>query len=178
MGGMSAKAIGDGLTSEMKRQGVSVNELAARTGKQVDHLQAVLDGYPNTTKRPTELDTVGDCSCARPQARPDEEVMASGDEGARYKVVRLLDDLLPRAAKPHGQASPSTSGFILREDSNDGHLWGEVAFLDPESGKLLSDPENSLPLDRPEAIGEYFNHIARKGFPLACKLRTTPRRSA
>ena len=52
--------IGDGLRSEMRRQGMSVRGLAERTGKQVDHVQAVLDGYPNTTKRPTELDTVGE----------------------------------------------------------------------------------------------------------------------
>lgn len=60
MGGVSAKAIGDGLRSEMRRQGISVNDLASRTGKEVDHVRAVLDGYPNTTKRPTELDTVGE----------------------------------------------------------------------------------------------------------------------
>jgi hypothetical protein len=103
--------------------------------------------------------------------------VASSDEGARYKVVRLLDDLLPRAAKPQRSGVSFDLRLYLREDSNDGHLWGEVAFLDPETRKLLNDPKNSLPLDRPEAIGEYFDHIARKGFPLARKLRTTPRRN-
>jgi hypothetical protein len=39
---------------------VSVEELAARTGKQVKHVRAVLDGYPNTTQRPTQLETVDD----------------------------------------------------------------------------------------------------------------------
>lgn len=102
-------------------------------------------------------------------------VMAPSD-GQRYKVVRLLDDLLPRAAKPQRSGVSFDLRLYLREDSNDGHLWGEVAFLDPETGKLLNDPKNSLPLARPEDIGEYFDHIATKGFPLARKMRTTPRR--
>jgi hypothetical protein len=42
----------------MKRQKMTSTDLAKRTGKQVDHIEAVLDGYPNTKRRPTELDTV------------------------------------------------------------------------------------------------------------------------
>jgi hypothetical protein len=41
----------------MAEQGLSVEQVAAETGKQVDHVQAVLEGYPNTTQRPTPLDT-------------------------------------------------------------------------------------------------------------------------
>jgi hypothetical protein len=44
----------------MELQGISVEQLASMTGKQVDHLQAVLDGYPNSTQRPTQIDTVSD----------------------------------------------------------------------------------------------------------------------
>jgi transcriptional regulator with XRE-family HTH domain len=58
MGGQAAILIGDQLRDEMHRQGLSVEELAARAGKQVDHVQAVLDGYPNSQKRLTQLDTV------------------------------------------------------------------------------------------------------------------------
>src|SRR3954470_12177693 len=97
-----------------------------------------------------------------------------GDEGQRYKVVRLLDELLPRAAKPQRSGVSFDLRLYLREDSTDGHLWGEVAFLDPKTGKLLHGDEKSLPLARPEDIGEYFDHIARKGFPLAREMRTTP----
>src|SRR5437764_8184026 len=96
---------------------------------------------------------------------------AAGDEGARYKVVRLLDKLLPRAATAQKSGVSFDLRLYLRVDPNDGHLWGEVAFLDRATGKLLNEPENSLPLARPEDIGEYFDHIARKGFPLAEKLR-------
>jgi hypothetical protein len=56
----SAERIGTKLRETMDRQGVSVAELAARTGKQVDHIEAVLQGYPNSKVRPTQLDTVGE----------------------------------------------------------------------------------------------------------------------
>jgi hypothetical protein len=39
-------------------QDTSIRQDAERTGKSVDHVEAVLDGYVNTTKRPTEPDTV------------------------------------------------------------------------------------------------------------------------
>lgn len=58
--GTSARRIGEKLRQEMEAQGVSVEELANRAGKQVEHVQAVLDGYPNTTQRPTQLETVDD----------------------------------------------------------------------------------------------------------------------
>jgi hypothetical protein len=48
----------------MKRQKMTSADLAARTGKQVDHVKAVLNGYPNTKRRPTELDTVDEIAAA------------------------------------------------------------------------------------------------------------------
>jgi hypothetical protein len=53
-----AKKIGKKLERQMLRQGLTVDELARRAGKNARHVQAVLDGYPNTTRRPTQLDTV------------------------------------------------------------------------------------------------------------------------
>lgn len=54
---MSAnKRIGDALTSAMTAQGLNPQRLSDRTGKGVRHIQAVLDGYPNS--RRTMLDTV------------------------------------------------------------------------------------------------------------------------
>ena len=97
-------------------------------------------------------------------------------ESRRYKVVRLLDELMPLAVTPQRSGVSFDIRLYLREDSNDGHLWAEVAFIDRDTGKLLNSPENALPLDRPEAVGEYFDVIAAKGFEMATKLRTTPRR--
>src|SRR4051812_12745646 len=96
------------------------------------------------------------------------------DRGARYKVVRLLDELLPQAATPQKSGISLDLRLYLREDSNDGHLWAEVAFIDRKTGKLLHTGEKALPLDRPEAVGEYFDRIARKGFTLAKSMRTSP----
>jgi hypothetical protein len=42
----------------MTTRGFDVGRLAELTGKRVDHIRAVLDGYPNTKQRPTQLDTV------------------------------------------------------------------------------------------------------------------------
>jgi hypothetical protein len=53
-----AQKIGKKLKRQMQRQGIEVADLAKRAGKRVDHVQAILDGFPNTTRRPTQLDTV------------------------------------------------------------------------------------------------------------------------
>jgi RNase H-fold protein (predicted Holliday junction resolvase) len=42
----------------MKLQGIDVRRLAQLTGKQIDHVEAVVNGYPNSMQRPTQLDTV------------------------------------------------------------------------------------------------------------------------
>jgi transcriptional regulator with XRE-family HTH domain len=61
---MGAKTIGRKLTSSMRRQGLSVEELAAKTGRRVDHVEAVLKGYPNSRERRTQLDTVDEIAGA------------------------------------------------------------------------------------------------------------------
>jgi hypothetical protein len=65
--------------------------------------------------------------------------------------------------------------LYFREDSKDGHLWAEVAFIDRETGKLINTPKTALPLDRPAAVPEFFGDIAERGFEMARKLRTQPR---
>jgi hypothetical protein len=102
--------------------------------------------------------------------------VADDQDATRYKVVRLLDELMPAAATPQKSGVSFDIRLYLREDSNDGHLWAEVAFLDRESGKLLNTPESALPLDRPEVVGWYFDHIAQRGFEMASRLRTSPMR--
>ena len=46
-----------------------------------------------------------------------------------------------------------------------------MSFLDRD-GHLLKHPDNALPLDKPDAVGCYFDHIAKKGFPLAREMKT------
>ena len=61
---MGAKTIGEKLRQELKRQGMGVEQLAAQTGKSAEHVEAVLDGYPNSKERPTQLDTVDEIAAA------------------------------------------------------------------------------------------------------------------
>src|SRR5258708_27079980 len=102
--------------------------------------------------------------------------MADHLDAKRYKVVRLVDELMPTAATPQKSGVSFDLRHYLREGSNDGHMWAEVAFIDRTTGKLLNDPENSLPLDRPEVVGWFFDEIARRGFEMAPRLRTDPMR--
>lgn len=83
---------------------------------------------------------------------------------------------MARAATPQNSGVSFDIRLYLREDSNDGHLWAEVAFIDRESGKLINTPESALPLDKPEVIGWYFDQIAQRGFEMAPRLRKTPMR--
>src|SRR3954453_1283102 len=100
------------------------------------------------------------------------------DGGPRYKAGPLLHELMPSAATPQKSGVSFDLRLYLREDSNDGHLWAEVGFIDRKTGKLLHTGDKALPLDRPEAVGEYFDHIAKKGFILARSMRTSPLRDA
>jgi hypothetical protein len=91
-----------------------------------------------------------------------------------YKVVRVLDDLLPKAARPQKAGVSFDIRLYLSENSHDGQLWAAVSFIDRDSGQLLKEPDNSLPLDSPDAVGWFFGQIAKKGFPLAVAMRTGP----
>jgi len=93
-----------------------------------------------------------------------------------YKVVRALDELLPMAATAQKAGVSFDIRLYLSENSNNGALWAAVSFIDRETGKLLKHAANSLPLDRPEAVGWYFDRVAEKGFPLAIEMRTQPRK--
>lgn len=106
------------------------------------------------------------------QLRSEDLVLKDGEN---YKVHKLLDELLPLAATPQKSGVSFDIRLYLREDSNDGHLWAEVAFIDRTTGKLLHTGDSALPLNSPEVVGPYFGLIADKGFRLACELRTQPR---
>jgi hypothetical protein len=60
----AAKRIGESLKAAMRTQGISEHELAVKAHKREDHIEAVLNGFPNTTKRPTQLDTVDEIARA------------------------------------------------------------------------------------------------------------------
>lgn len=91
-----------------------------------------------------------------------------------YHVVRALDNLLPAAAKAQKAGISLDIRLYLSQNSRDGKLWASVSFLDRETGQLLKHPDNSLPLDTPDAVGWFFDQIATKGFRLAVEMRTTP----
>jgi hypothetical protein len=60
----SAKRVGRELRRAMEDRRISVHQIADETGKRVEHIEAVLEGYPNTRKRPTQPDTVDDIARA------------------------------------------------------------------------------------------------------------------
>lgn len=91
-----------------------------------------------------------------------------------YKVVRALDELLPKAARAQKAGVSFDIRLYLSENSNDGKLWAAVSFIDRDTGKLLKEPDNSLPLDSPAAVGWFFDQLAKKGFPIALAQRTGP----
>jgi hypothetical protein len=88
-----------------------------------------------------------------------------------FKVVRDLDSIMPAAATPQKAGVSFDIRLYLSENSRDGKLWASVSFLDRD-GHLLKHPDNALPLDKPDAVGWYFDHIAKKGFPLAREMKT------
>lgn len=60
----AAKRLGAKLTDAMSAQGLNVRRLAELTDKDASHVEAVLAGYPNSTTRPTQLDTVDEIARA------------------------------------------------------------------------------------------------------------------
>lgn len=92
-----------------------------------------------------------------------------------YKVVRLLDEMLPNALKATPSGARLDCSIYFREDSKDGHLWGEVVLKDPGRGKALNHVGTSLPLDSPSAVKWYLGLIAEKAYPLAAERRTNAR---
>jgi transcriptional regulator with XRE-family HTH domain len=56
----AADRIGQELRAAMNRKGLNEQRLAEQTGKDLRHVEAVLEGYPNTVRRPTQLDTVNE----------------------------------------------------------------------------------------------------------------------
>jgi len=66
------------------------------------------------------------------------------EEGHPYKVVRLLDDLLPKATKPTKSGVRLDCRLYFREKPN-GDLWAEVVFVNPATGNAIhSGPSESI----------------------------------
>lgn len=57
-GGRTFAGSAPGRKRAVEFQGVGVEQLAEPTGKGVDHLSAVIEGYPNTNPGTTMIDTV------------------------------------------------------------------------------------------------------------------------
>lgn len=95
----------------------------------------------------------------------------------QHKVVRLLPDVLERAHTPQKSGASIDIRVYFREDSDDGHLWGEVAFIDRDTGKLIPIEEGrggTLPLDTDDAVPWYLNEICERMWPIARRVRTQP----
>jgi hypothetical protein len=60
----AAERIGAKLTDAMSAKGLNASRLAELMDKDAKHVEAVLAGYPNSTTRPTQLDTVDEIARA------------------------------------------------------------------------------------------------------------------
>jgi hypothetical protein len=83
-------------------------------------------------------------------------------------VVRWLDEILPQARSRYhlvpGSTSVSTSARTKRAS------WLSVAVTDADDNQI----GRSLPIDKPESIGPYFDALAAKAYPVAAAKRTKP----
>jgi hypothetical protein len=83
-------------------------------------------------------------------------------------VVRWLDEILPQAMRP----TPSGARLDLRlyfSENKEGQ-WLSVAVTDADDNQI----GQSLPIDKPESIGPYFNALAAKAYKVAAAKRTKP----
>ena len=96
------------------------------------------------------------------------------EDAQQYKVVRLLDEIMPQAVKPTKAGVRLDCRLYFREKPN-GELWAEVVLVDPESGKAVNGWPDTLPLQGDGVIPWYFDEIAGRGFRLARELRTEAR---
>jgi hypothetical protein len=83
-------------------------------------------------------------------------------------VVRVLDEILPQAMRP----TPSGARLDLRlyfSENKEGQ-WLSVSITDADDHQIGP----SLPIDRPEQIGPYFDALAAKAYKVAAAKRTKP----
>jgi hypothetical protein len=101
-------------------------------------------------------------------AEDHDEEMITMTTGNEPKVVRELDKILPRAMRP----TPSGARLDLRlyfTEDKDGQ-WLSVTVTDADDKQVGP----SLPIDRPESIGPYFDALAAKAYKVAAAKRTKP----
>jgi hypothetical protein len=83
-------------------------------------------------------------------------------------VVRWLDEILPLAMRP----TPSGARLDLRLYFGEGPKgpWLSVEIHDADGRQV----GKSLPIDKPDSIGPYFDALAAKAYPVAAGKRTKP----
>lgn len=69
-----------------------------------------------------------------------------------YKVVRELDQILPRAMKPEPSGGRTDLRLYWREGPRG--RWLGIQFTDPDTGKPVGE---ELPIQKPADIGPYFD---------------------
>ena len=84
-------------------------------------------------------------------------------EDQEYKVVRQLDDVMPRALTPQ-KAGVSFDLRVYFREKDDGYQWATVAFLDRQADHLIID---QMPLVGDGVVSWFFGQIEERGFRLA-----------
>ena len=82
-------------------------------------------------------------------------------------VVRVLDEILPRAMQPTESGARLDLRLYFREGPEG--RWLGVTVIDADG-----TVERDLPIKRPEDIGQYFDALAAKAYEVAAAMRTRP----
>jgi hypothetical protein len=80
-----------------------------------------------------------------------------------YKVVRQLDEVMPRALRSQ-KAGVSFDVRVYFRENDDGYRWAEVAFLDRDADHAIID---HMPLVGDGVVSWFFGQIEERGFRLA-----------
>ncbi len=83
----------------------------------------------------------------------------------QYKVVRQLDEVMPRALRSQ-KAGVSFDVRVYFRENDDGYRWAEVAFLDRDADHAIID---HMPLVGDGVVSWFFGQIEQRGFRLAAQ---------
>lgn len=86
-------------------------------------------------------------------------------EVQEYKVVRQLDEVMPRALTSQKAGVSFDLRVYFREDGN-GYQWAEVAFLNRSAEHAIID---HMPLVGEGVVSWFFGQIEERGFRLAAQ---------
>ena len=84
-------------------------------------------------------------------------------------VVRWLDEILPLAMRPTPSGARLDLRLYFTENTKKGR-WLSVAVTDADDNQI----GKSLPIDKQESIGPYFDDLAAKAYDVAASKRTKP----